>query len=431
MSLPLPTLIPAAFASGSGPNKGLINPLGTITNGVLATGTSLSPNASLYDGFPAADMANPLAGGVAPNGADFNGAFNLVTAFQSWVNAGGKFPFSATLATAIGGYGIGNVVQLNSGLGEVVSLIAGNVQDPNVAMIGWAPWAGPAFAVSQAAMAFNAAGVAPAFTLTPSPALPALATNDCYNVTFSAAGTTGSNTLNVSGLGAKALMQYDLNGNLVPAVITSGLIAVCQYNGTYWVVLDALPSSAISSTQQTLVANEGANGATVPVFKSGVLATNKTFYTIPTPAASTYYDLLPAGNLLNTTTLPANFFVVGKTIKIELWVSATIASGSQTTTYELMLGGVALTAFSAASATGNVIKIEGLITCTAVGASGVASFTATIGVTGPNAYEGFNGTQVTTGISTLVSNVVDVQVQTGSTNVTNLRVINAVISLAA
>jgi len=429
MALALPTLIPAAWASGSGPNKGLINALGTITGGVLAAGPTLSPNASLMDGFPAIDMTNPLAGGVAPSGADFNGALNLVTAFQAWVNAGGKFPFSATLAAAIGGYQIGNVVQLNSGMGEVVSTVANNTQDPNAAMTGWAAWAGPAFAVSQAATAFNATGTAPAFVLTPTPALTALATNDCYNVTFSAAGTTGSNTLNVSGLGAKSLMQYDLNGNLVPAVITSGLVAVCQYNGTYWVVLDALPSSTISSTQQTLVANEGAPGATIPSYKVGVIAASKAHANIALAAAGTNYSLMSAANYIGNLALPANFFVPGKTIKINMHIG--ISGGVVSSpTLTLYLGGVAMVVIpTTVSNTTYGLAIEAIIECVAVGASGVASFSASACYYGSNNTPYMVGNLVSTGVSTLVANTLDLQIQQASVSSTNVGLIYCTVSV--
>jgi len=434
MTLSLPTLIPAAFASGSGPNKGLVNTLGTIAGGVLAAGPTLSPNASLMDGFPAVDMANPLAGGIAPSGADFNGAFNLVTAFQAWVNAGGKFPFNATLATAIGGYSIGNVVQLNSGQGEVVSLINGNTQDPNAAMTGWAPWAGPIFAVSQAATAFNAAGVAPAYTLTPSPALTALAVNDCYNVTFSATGTTGSNTLNVSGLGAKALMQYDLNGNLVPAVITSGLVAVCQYNGTYWVVLDALPSSTINSTQQTLVANEGNPANTVPIFKSGVLSTLKSEADVSFPSATTNYDLMPAANWLNTLTLPANFWTVGKHIKIDLWLVVNVPTSSMSLGLFLQGSNVESGGVVFASPLSGNVRHEVYINCLAVGAAGAAQFE--IGqITHSYPASGIVGNSThglfTTGLSTLVAMPIDIQGQLSAVSSSYVHVVYGIVQVFA
>lgn len=96
---------------------------------------------------------------------------------------------------------------------------------------------------SQAGTAFTAAGTAPAYTLTPSPAIASYAAGQRFRVLFNANGTTGSNTININGLGAKMLMQYAADGSLVSAVITSGMLTDIEYNGTYAIVLDPLPAS--------------------------------------------------------------------------------------------------------------------------------------------------------------------------------------------
>jgi hypothetical protein len=128
--IPLPTLLAAAFCSGAGSNKGALNTLGTVASGVLSS-PSISPGASLADGFPLPTMTSPLAGGVPPAGGDFNAILNYITAFQAFVNSGGQFPFNAALALAIGGYQIGNEVQLNTGLAAVTCTTANNTTDPN------------------------------------------------------------------------------------------------------------------------------------------------------------------------------------------------------------------------------------------------------------------------------------------------------------
>lgn len=90
------------------------------------------------------------------------------------------------------------------------------------------------------------AGTAPNFTVA-SPQVPptAYADNQLYFVTFHATGTTGSNTLNINGLGAKDLMQYDYLGALVDAVIISGFTAVILYESTadVFIVLNGLPAA--------------------------------------------------------------------------------------------------------------------------------------------------------------------------------------------
>jgi len=128
MTLTTPTLISQPFRSTAGPHAGLINAIPQA---------SASPAASFADGFPLATMTPLAAGGVPPSGADMNGILNLITKFQAWVNAGGQWPFSGTLAAAIGGYPKGAMLQLNDGVTLVVSTASGNTQDPNVAMTGW------------------------------------------------------------------------------------------------------------------------------------------------------------------------------------------------------------------------------------------------------------------------------------------------------
>ncbi|WWQ12961.1 tail fiber protein [Ralstonia phage PQ43W] len=92
---------------------------------------------------------------------------------------------------------------------------------------------------SQSGTAFTTAGTAPAFTLTPAPAVTAYGTSQRFSVTFNAAGTTGSNTLNVSGLGAKNLKQYNAAGAKVAAIIpAAGFVSDVVYDGTDMVVLD-------------------------------------------------------------------------------------------------------------------------------------------------------------------------------------------------
>jgi len=114
---------------------------------------------------------------------------------------------------------------------------------------------------SQLYTAFTSAGTAPTYTLTPVPALTAYAANQRFRVKAHAAGTTGSNTLNVNALGAKNLKQYDATGAKVPAVVTNGQLFDVEYDGTDFVILDPLPPSGDSlpiGGMMTVV------GATVP-----------------------------------------------------------------------------------------------------------------------------------------------------------------------
>lgn len=104
----------------------------------------------------------------------------------------------------------------------------------------------------QVVDAFTSSGTAPAYTVTSSPAYGAYAANQRMRVAFHAAGTTGSNTLNRDGLGAKTLMQYDASGAKTPAIITANLLADVEYDGTDMVVLDRLPVASVPVRQTVL-----------------------------------------------------------------------------------------------------------------------------------------------------------------------------------
>lgn len=85
------------------------------------------------------------------------------------------------------------------------------------------------------------AGTAPSFTLAPITALSAYTIGKRYRVCFHAGGTTGSNTLNISGLGAKNLKQYSTSGSKTSGVVVSGMICSVEYDGTDFVILNPIP----------------------------------------------------------------------------------------------------------------------------------------------------------------------------------------------
>lgn len=111
---------------------------------------------------------------------------------------------------------------------------------------------------TQDGKAFLAGGASPAYTLTPSPAIQAYASPQRFNVTFPTAGATGSNTINVSGLGAIPLKQYAADGTLVSGVVTAGMTSDVQIvgAGSYALLLDPLPA-AQSTTPGVFSINTG------------------------------------------------------------------------------------------------------------------------------------------------------------------------------
>lgn len=122
----------------------------------------------------------------------------------------------------------------------------------------------------QTGVAFTSAGVSPALTLTPSPAITAYSANQRFRVKFAAA-STGSDTLNISGLGAKNIKQYSSAGAKVAAVFAASQLSDVEYDGVDFVLLDRLPSlpqateavlggAKIATQAQT---NAGADDATI------------------------------------------------------------------------------------------------------------------------------------------------------------------------
>lgn len=89
------------------------------------------------------------------------------------------------------------------------------------------------------------AGSAPIYTATIAnlekyPAPFSLVTGMRFRVQFHANGTTGSNTLNINGTGAKNLKQYDPAGAKIPAIVAANMLCDVEYDGVDYVILNAL-----------------------------------------------------------------------------------------------------------------------------------------------------------------------------------------------
>lgn len=130
---------------------------------------------------------------------------------------------------------------------------------------------------SQGFTAFTTGGVAPAYTLTPVPAIDAYAPSQRFQIKFHAAGA-GTDTINISGKGPKAIKQYDSAGNKVAAVI-QGQLTDAVYDGTDVVLLDPLPAAVPKQIQlQPFAAVAAANalnltlGPTTLDFRSAPLS---------------------------------------------------------------------------------------------------------------------------------------------------------------
>jgi hypothetical protein len=148
---------------------------------------------------------------------------------------------------------------LDSGLSSVLLglITPQNTSFPSNALVGTPTQ-------RQSYTAFTTGGTSAAFTLTPSPAITANATNTRFNITLNAA-PTGSPTLAVSGQTAKNLKYYDSTG--AKQFITSA-VAPINWNsdviddGTDWVMMDVLPA-LITNKIQPITAAVAANALTL------------------------------------------------------------------------------------------------------------------------------------------------------------------------
>jgi len=137
--------------------------------------------------------------------------------------------------------------------------------------------------VGQEMTAFTSSGTAPAFALTPSPAITAYAAPQRFRVKFHAASPTGG-TLNVSGIGAKNLKQYDSTGSKGTAFIAANQLADVEYDGTDFVIRDPLPDP----------------WAMMPLGQPIGLLTNLTGVTEPPTTSSYRYIKLTASDAYNS-----------------------------------------------------------------------------------------------------------------------------------
>lgn len=183
--------------------------------------------------------------------------------------------------------------ELSAGVAVLMYLVQGSVNGGNGAWIlieslGGSAQVAPAtkslHAINagqlqtQALTAFTSAGVAPALTLTPVPAVAAYAANQRFRVKFGAA-SSGNDTLNISGLGAKSLKQYDSRGAKVAAIFVAGQLTDVEYDGVDIVVLDPLPAVAgnlvgITGASKKLAGSATGTSAVVSVTADEVIAKN-------------------------------------------------------------------------------------------------------------------------------------------------------------
>ena len=193
----------------------------------LAPVGGAAPNASQQGGFPPITFTPITAGGAAPLGADFNGAFNQTTAWDQWFSMGGPVGWDSGFSTAIGGYVAGSLIGVAGVIGGYwLSQSDNNTTDPDTGGGGWvfvkpSPWSD---------LIWAAGGTANAITITLNPAALTMASLVGEVIRFTvASGNTGAVTMNVNSLGAFPLTRSDgaalQSGDLATVTVFTAVVA--------------------------------------------------------------------------------------------------------------------------------------------------------------------------------------------------------------
>lgn len=145
--------------------------------------------------------------------------------------------------------------------------------------------------------AFTTGGTAAALILTPIPAIAAYVSNLRFRARFSQASTP-TTTINVSGVGARLLKQYDSAGVKVPAVYVANQLGDIEYDGVDFVLLNQLPAISID---QSMIAYFARNTAPAGWLKANGSVVSRTTYAALFAAIGTVFG---AGDGSTTFQLP-------------------------------------------------------------------------------------------------------------------------------
>lgn len=207
--------------------------------------------ASFQTGFPPLNFTPKNAGGVPPFGQDMNGVINALSLWSQWVAAGGPKIYDSAFSTAINGYPAGTI--LNSSVdvqGFWLSIAENNTNNPDSNPTGWI-----GFRVGAPGNFWRDTGAVNALVITPQPAVGSAYHDGLFLLVQVADTNTGASTINVNGLGAKAITYGDGTA-LLPTSLVSGYIYALLYDanaGSFQV----LNPSASPQTKVVLPADQG------------------------------------------------------------------------------------------------------------------------------------------------------------------------------
>ena len=111
--------------------------------------------ASFPDGFVPISFLSKLSGGVPPDGRDFNGILNVLSAWAQWFQASGPVSYDSSFCASIGGYPKGATLLSTSTAGLIwYNTAENNTTDPDGGSpANWRSW-GPATFPAGTTMAF-------------------------------------------------------------------------------------------------------------------------------------------------------------------------------------------------------------------------------------------------------------------------------------
>lgn len=101
--------------------------------------TTVDPAAASFElGFPPQTFTDEGAGGTPPDGRDFNGILNFLSAWARWQATGAPINYDSTFQADIGGYPRGAVVGSATTLGVFwLSTAENNLTNPDTGGAGW------------------------------------------------------------------------------------------------------------------------------------------------------------------------------------------------------------------------------------------------------------------------------------------------------
>jgi hypothetical protein len=178
---------------------------------------------------------------------------------------------------------------------------------------------------SQTWTAFTTGGTSGVYTLTPNPAITAYAAGQKFSVTFNAA-SSATNTINISGLGAKSLKMYDSTGAKVASSFALNQISGIVYDGTDFVLLNAPQSS---TTSPVLTGNPTAPTPTTGDNDTSIATTafvNAQIKSTGLGGSSQVWSNMTAGRANNTTYTNSSGFPIF--VSVTGAISATYASSA-------------------------------------------------------------------------------------------------------